>query len=72
MLTDQEKDKLWNEHCIQGNEHNPTDTMYYEGFMDAIDKAYQTGIKDGREEILNELNEEQRKFAEGFAYKPKE
>jgi flagellar biosynthesis/type III secretory pathway protein FliH len=35
-------------------------------------EAYQTGIQDGREEILNELNEEQRKFAEGFAYKPKE
>ena len=38
-MTDQEKDKLWNEYCIKGNEHNPTDTMYYEGFMEAIDKT---------------------------------
>lgn len=52
---EEHKDKLWREYCIQGNEHNPTDTMYYEQFMLAVDKAYQAGIQDGREETVKDL-----------------
>ena len=35
-------EKLWDKYCIQGSEANPTDTMYYEGFMAAIEEAQTT------------------------------
>jgi hypothetical protein len=38
-MTEEEKENLWTEHCIEGDEYNPTDTMYYEGFMSAIDEV---------------------------------
>jgi hypothetical protein len=60
-MTDQEKDKLWNEHCIKGNEHNPTDTMYYEGFMEAIDQT----IKSKLEAVEKEIKE--KRLLSGYA-----
>ena len=36
-----------------------------------IDKAREEAYQDGRKSILDELAEDQKKFLEGFAYKPK-
>jgi len=38
-------EELWSNNCIEGNKHNPTDTMYYEGFMSAIYK-YAMYVRD--------------------------
>ncbi len=50
-MTQEQKDALWDKHCIQGDEYDSTDKMFYECFMDAADEVYQMGVYDGREEM---------------------
>jgi hypothetical protein len=52
---DQQFDELWDNDCIVGNEYNPTDTMYYEGFISAIYK-YAMYVRD--EQIPIEIQQE--------------
>lgn len=61
-MEEEQKEKLWEEHCIQGDEHNPTDTMYYEGFMDVIDIAYQAG----KEEVLRKAKKLHYEYLKGI------
>ena len=37
------KEELWEKYCLIGTAENPTDTMYYEGFCEAL-KAYSKEI----------------------------
>ncbi len=39
METNEWKQTLWKKHCLGGDEHNPTDRMYYEMFMEAMDEV---------------------------------
>ena len=49
----QPQDK-WEKYCIQGDETNPTDRMYYEGFMAALEEFYKDMAEAGPKEIVKE------------------
>lgn len=50
-----EIEALWEKHCIEGTFDTPTDTMYYEGFVDAIKEAIASAKEEGGREMINEL-----------------
>jgi len=54
-------EELWSNNCIEGNKHNPTDTMYYEGFMSAIYK-YAMYVRD--EELALAVQQERERIIE--------
>jgi len=54
-------EELWSNNCIEGNKHNPTDTMYYEGFMSAIYK-YAMYVRD--EELAFAVQQERERCVE--------
>lgn len=48
-------DALWEKHCLQGDEINPTDRMFYEQFHDACNALIKATERATEERIVGEI-----------------